>query len=192
MSLPCQDAGSPPPRGRRFKLPAADEVRPPLAGIARRYAALLYEALLLLALVFITSYLLTPLVSPGSTSSGSLVVPSTAGRIISFVSLFMLGAAFFGWSWSEGRRTLPMKTWRLALVTNDGAPLSRRLALVRYVAAWIGPALAVVVYALVAPSGFGALAWPLVAINWLAAFVDPERQFLHDRMAGTRIVAPTA
>jgi uncharacterized RDD family membrane protein YckC len=160
----------------------------PPAGIARRYAALLYEALLLVALVFIAGFLLTPLVSPGSASSGSLMLPSATGRIVSFVALFTLGAAFFVWSWSEGRRTLPMKTWRLALVTIEGAPLSRRTALLRYIAAWIGPALAVVAYALVAPSGFGALAWPLVAINWLAAIVDPERQFLHDRIAGTRIV----
>ena len=188
MSLHCQDAGSPPPRGRGIKLPAADEVRPPLAGTARRYAALLYEALMLLALVFITSFLLTPLVSPGSASSGSLMLPSPAGRVVSFVSLFMLGAAFFGWSWSEGRRTLPMKTWRLALVTNDGARPSRRTALVRYAAVWIGPAFAVAAYALAAPSGFGALAWPLVGTNWLAAFVDPERQFLHDRIAGTQLI----
>lgn len=169
---------------------ARDDTKPvlPLAGIARRYAALLYEALLLVALVFVASYLLTPLVSPGSAATGSLRLPSMTGRIVSFVALFALGAVFFVWSWSNGRRTLPMKTWRLALVTNDGAPLSRRTALVRYGAAWIGPALAVVAYALVAPPGLGALAWPVLALNWLAAFVDPERQFLHDRIAGTRIV----
>lgn len=159
------------------------------ASIARRFAALLYEALLLVALVFIASFLLTPLVSPGSAASGSLMLPSTTGRIVSFVALFALGAAFFGWSWSEGRRTLPMKTWRLALVTIEGAPLSRRRALVRYIAAWIGPALAVVAYATLAPLGSGALAWPVLLVNWLAALVDPERQFLHDRIAGTRIVA---
>ena len=169
---------------------ARDNTDPPLllAGIARRSAALLYEALLLIALIFISSFLLTPLVSPGSAASGSLIVPSTAGRIVSFVALLGLGAAFFGWSWSKGRRTLPMKTWRLALVTAAGLPLSGRVAVVRYVAAWLGPALAVVAYALLAPHGLGTLAWPLVSVNWLAALVDPERQFLHDRLAGTRIV----
>ncbi len=163
-----------------------------LAGLARRFAALLYEALLLVALVFIASFLLTPLVSPGSAGSGSLTLPSTGGRIVSFVALFALGAAFFGWCWSEGRRTLPMKTWRLVLVDTGGMPLSLRGALIRYVGAWIGPALAVVAYALLAPHELGAVAWPLVALNWLAAFVDPERQFLHDRIAGTRIVTSAA
>jgi uncharacterized RDD family membrane protein YckC len=168
--------------------PADAFARPRLAGIARRAAALLYEALLLVALVFIASFLLTPVVSPGSAATGSLMLPSVTGRIVSFVALLALGALFFVWSWSGGRRTLPMKTWRLALVTNEGAPLSRRTAFVRYASAWIGPALAVVAYALLAPVGLGALAWPVLALNWLAAFVDPERQFLHDRIAGTWIV----
>ena len=159
-----------------------------LAGLSRRCASLLYEALLLVALVFIASFLLTPLVSPGSAASGAFMLPSVTGRAISFAALFGLGAAYFGWSWSEGRRTLPMKTWRLALVTAGGAPLSRRTALVRYTAVWIGPALAVAAYALLAPLALGALALPMLFINWLAAFVDPERQFLHDRLAGTRLV----
>ena len=161
----------------------------PLAGVARRWASLLYEALLLTAMVLIASFLLTPVVSPGTATRGELVLPTTAGRAASFVALFTLGALFFAWTWSEGRRTLPMKAWRLALVTPGGAPLTRTRALARYVAAWIGPALAVLAYALLAPRGLGVFAWPLVFVNWLAAFVDPQHQFLHDRLAGTRLVS---
>jgi uncharacterized RDD family membrane protein YckC len=166
-------------------------VAPPLAGVLRRWAALVYEALLLVALVFIASFVLAPLVSPGSATRGELVLPSRAARIGSFVALFTLGAVYFAWIWSEGRRTLPMKAWRLALVTQAFAPVSRRQALARYVAAWIGPALAVVAYGLLEPHGFAALAWPLVFVNWLAALVDPQQQFLHDRIAGTRLVTTT-
>ena len=81
-----------------------------------------------------------------------------------------------------------MKAWRLRLVTREGAALSRRAAFTRYLAAWIGPALAIVAYALLVQIGLGILAWPVLLINWLAAFVDPQKQFLHDRIAGTRIV----
>ena len=63
-----------------------------------------------------------------------------------------------------------------------------KTALLRYLAAWIGPALAVVAYAVLARIGLGAHAAWLVGLNFLWAFVDPERQFLHDRLAGTRIV----
>jgi uncharacterized RDD family membrane protein YckC len=162
--------------------------RPPDAGLARRLAALSYEALLVVALLFVASFALVPFVSPDAARTHALAVPSLAGRIVSFVALFALGALFFGWSWSSGRRTLPMKTWRMALVDANDAPLSRRTALVRYVAAWIGPALATAVYALAAPHGLGAIAWPMLALNWIAAFVDPDRKFLHDRIAGTRLI----
>ena len=154
----------------------------------RRFAALAYEALILAALVLVAGFALIPFVSPEAVEGQPLVVPTLAGRVFGFVALFVLGALFFGWIWSDGRRTLPMKTWRLALVDRAGRAPSRRVAVVRYAAAWIGPALCVAVYALAAPHGFGALAWPFVALNWLAAFVDPDAQFLHDRIAGTCLV----
>ena len=141
------------------------------------------------AIVFIASFVLSPMISPGRAESSVMLLPSTTGRVVSFVALFALLAVYFTWSWSNGRRTLPMKTWRIALVTDRGEPLSPRSAFVRYLAGWIGPLAAIGMYALVAPHGYAALAWPLAALNWLAAFVDPERAFLHDRIAATRIVA---
>jgi uncharacterized RDD family membrane protein YckC len=161
---------------------------PPLASLQRRLASLLYEALLLTAMVLVASFAIAPLVAPHTSASQQLVVPSTAGRVVSFVALFALGAAYFVYSWSAGRRTLAMKTWKLVLVTPEGAPIDRRRALLRYVAGWIGPALGLAAYVVLKPLGLGALAWPLVALNWIAAFVDRDRQFLHDRVAGTRMV----
>lgn len=142
-------------------------------------------------MLLVASFAIAPFVAPGGAASQRLVVPSVGGRILSFVVLFGFGAAYFTWMWSEGRRTLPMKTWQLALVTAAGEPLPRGRACARYVAAWITPASAVACYALLAPHGYGALAWPLLALNWLAAFVDGERQFLHDRIVGARIVTAT-
>jgi uncharacterized RDD family membrane protein YckC len=159
------------------------------AGIGRRLLALLYEGLLLVALLLIAGFALAPIVSPsGSATTHTLGIPTTPARIVAFAALFLLGAWFYVWSWSEGRRTLPMKTWHLSIVTRDGAPVPRRTALVRYVAWWIGPTLGLVAYALLKPYGLGGLAVPLLLINYLAAYVDPERQFLHDRVAGTRVV----
>ena len=81
-----------------------------------------------------------------------------------------------------------MNTWRLALVKRDGTPVPRRAAVIRYLAWCIGPTLGLVAFALLRPSGLGMLSVPLFALNYLAAFVDQERQFLHDRLAATRIV----
>ena len=81
-----------------------------------------------------------------------------------------------------------MKTWRLAIVRSGGGPVGAKTAVARYVAAWIGPTIALVTYAALQPANLGAHATWLVAIGYLWPLVDPDRQFLHDRIAGTRIV----
>ena len=70
-------------------------------------------------------------------------------------------AAYFLWCWLRGGQTLAMKAWRIRLVG-----VTPRRALARF-------ALAVVLV----PTGIGIL--------W--ALVDRDRQFLHDRLAGTRL-----
>jgi uncharacterized RDD family membrane protein YckC len=72
-------------------------------------------------------------------------------------------AAYFLWCWLRGGQTLAMKAWRVRLVG-----VTPRRALLRF-------ALALVLV----PTG--------VSIVW--ALFDRERQFLHDRLAGTRLVA---
>jgi uncharacterized RDD family membrane protein YckC len=149
----------------------------------------MYEALLVTALVFLTGFLLLPLVSPGTAATATrLTVPPVPARVALFCVLFSVVALYFVWSWTGGRRTLPMKTWRMRVARADGGPPNARSALLRYLAAWIGPALAIVGYALLRERGAGALALALLGFNFLWAGIDPDRQFLHDRIAGTRIL----
>jgi uncharacterized RDD family membrane protein YckC len=159
------------------------------AGLLRRLGAVAYEGLLLTALLFVTAFVLLPVVSPGSSASaGALTVPAAPARVLLFCTLFAVAAAYFVWSWTGGRRTLPMKTWRLRIVAAGDCPPSRKTALARYLAAWIGPVLAVVAFAALERRQPFATASALCAANFLWAFVDSDRQFLHDRIAGTRIV----
>ena len=137
-------------------------------------------------MIFAANFALLPLVTPSR--GKELAVPGLPERVLLFCILFAVLAAYFVWCWSNGRRTLAMKTWKLRLARVDGAMVAPRLALLRYLAAWIGPALAVAAYAVLARYGWGAHAAWLVALNFLWALVDPDRQFLHDRIAGTRIV----
>jgi uncharacterized RDD family membrane protein YckC len=156
--------------------------------VARRLISVVYEALLLVALLFGENFLLLPLISPrhpGGTQP--LIVPDLPTRAILFCALFATAAIYFVWCWTGGRRTLPMKTWRMRLVDRNDAPLNYKTAFARYLAAWIGPGLALLTYVAMRPIGLGAVAIVPLALNYLAAFVDPERQFLHDRIAGTRI-----
>lgn len=85
-----------------------------------------------------------------------------------WVNVAAVAGLYFVYQWRRSGQTLAMKTWRLQIVSqDDGQPPSTRRALLRYLLAW--PSVV---------SGLGLL--------W--ALFDRDRQFLHDRLAGTRIV----
>lgn len=159
-------------------------VNPPQAGLARRVGSLVYETLVVAALVLVAGFAIVPVMSPSAAPAAPLVVPSEPGRIAGAVVLIAVLGAYFTWCWTGGRRTLPMKTWRLALVDEEGQRLRRGRALTRYATAWAGPALAVGLVA-ATHSRYG---WLALALPYAWALVDPDHRFLHDRLAGTRLV----
>jgi uncharacterized RDD family membrane protein YckC len=154
------------------------------AGLRRRLASLAYEGLIVAAIVIVAGFALTPLMSPTASPSDRLVLPGMPGRIAGLAGLVAVLGAYFTWCWTGGRRTLPMKTWRLRLVDPQGKPPGSTRAIVRYAAAWIGPALAVLAYA----ATHSRYASAALAIGYAWALVDRDRQFLHDRIAGTRLI----
>jgi uncharacterized RDD family membrane protein YckC len=132
---------------------------PAPASLPRRVLSLLYEILLLVAVLMIGALPFVLMVED---------VDRIAARPLFQLYLVVLAGQYFGWQWLHGGQTLPMKTWRLKLVTRGGGPLTRAHALRR------------ILFGLAGTLALGA------AFFW--AFIDPDRQFLHDRLAGTRIV----
>jgi len=157
------------------------------APLVRRYAALSYEGLLLAAIVLFVGFLTLPALPAGG-AAGKLVLPPLPTRVLAACLTFGAAGLYFTWSWTGGRRTLPMKTWRLALVRADGRTVDARTAVIRYLAAWIGPAVSLAAHAALQPLNAGAYAAWFVAIGYLWPLVDRDRRFLHDRIARTRIV----
>ena len=161
--------------------------RPALASLSRRIGALGYEALLLVAMAFVAGFVFLPFLAHDPTKQ-TLTQPPTAARATMFCVLVAAFGAYYAWCWSNGRRTLPQKTWRLRLADHRGDAPTWRRALARYAACWIGPAMALGGYALLQPMGHGRNAAAFLALNYCWAIVDPQRQFLHDRLAGTLVV----
>lgn len=158
------------------------------APLSRRLGALAYESLLFAALILVAGFLTIPMLPPVTDAAQPLRIPDLPARVLTFAIVFAVGALYFGWSWTAGRRTLPMKTWRLGIVRADSAALDRRTALVRYAAGWIGALLGLAAYLALHGAATAKYAVAGVAVNFLWALFDPDRQFLHDRIAGTRIV----
>lgn len=95
----------------------------PLASLARRLLSLLYEALLLAALAMVGA-LPSMILAHGA--------DSLAARPLIQLYILALAGAYFIWQWVRGGRTLPMKTWRLKLVTREGGALTLTHGVRRY------------------------------------------------------------
>ena len=131
---------------------------PRVASIGRRLISMLYESLLGFAIAFVAASVFLWI-------SGA--PPSGDARHGFQVYLFAVLGLYFVSCWSRWGRTLPMQTWKMRMIGKNGQSVGVARALLRYVLAW--PSL-------------------LLCVGLLWALVDRDRQFLHDRLAGTRLV----
>lgn len=120
---------------------------------------MLYEGLVVFSILLI-GFLLPQIVLSGF---GFSLAPK-----LLWLHVTLLLMAYFVWCWLNGGQTLPMKTWKLRVVDANGTPPRPLQAVLRYMLAW--PSILL----------FG------IGIAW--ALFDPDKQFLHDRIAGTRII----
>ncbi|OHC64604.1 MAG: hypothetical protein A2040_03930 [Rhodocyclales bacterium GWA2_65_19] len=121
---------------------------------------MLYESVLLIGVVFFG--FVAPNIALGMATGRSLP------NWILLVHAVLVVAAYFLWFWRRDGRTLAMQTWKIQLTSADGAAAAVSQLLLRF-----------------------ALAWPSIffcGVGLIWAVFDRDRQFLHDRLAGTRLV----
>lgn len=142
----------------------SETTRYPAAGLRRRLASLLYESLLLLG-VLAAGFMLPYLAIGLAFNSG--IREDFAW--IQWLHIVLLLGLYFVHYWRRGGQTLAMQTWGIRVVdaTQDRPP-ELKCALARYLLSW--------------PS----LLFCGVGLFW--ALFDRDRQFLHDRLAGTRVI----
>lgn len=121
---------------------------------------MLYESLLLLGVLSVSFML--PHLALGMI--WEIVLP---GPVL-LLHVFLVMGIYFIWYWRHGGQTLAMQTWKIRVVGGDGETPSNGQLCLRYFLSW--PSLLF----------YGA------GVFW--ALLDRDRQFLHDRLAGTRIV----
>ncbi|MDO8932439.1 MAG: RDD family protein [Rhodocyclaceae bacterium] len=131
----------------------------PAPSIRRRLASMIYDFLLLIGVFFFV--FLVPNIILGVAAETMLP------RGILLVYAILVIAGYFLWFWRHNGRTLAMQTWKIRLRSANGTAASSGQLLLRFMLAW--PSLFF----------FGA------GIIW--AVFDRDRQFLHDRLSGTRL-----
>jgi uncharacterized RDD family membrane protein YckC len=174
------DSAAPPPHPESPSAQPREAVTP---SVRRRLATLMYEGVLLFGVVFLAGYLFSTLTQQRNGLVHHNWLAAWVGLVI---------GAYFVWFWTHGGQTLPMKTWRLRVVAaRDGGRVSVPRAALRYVLSWLWflPPLALhPLLRLTVPQTL------VVAGIWFVFYaglgrIGAGRQFLHDRLAGTKIVA---
>jgi uncharacterized RDD family membrane protein YckC len=141
----------------------ADEHALP-AGLLRRLGAMLYDGLLLLALLMIATGLFLTL-------TGGEAISPTENPLLELVYravLVLITVGFFGIFWTRRRQTLGMASWRVLVEREDGGQLSWGDTILRLAAAL--------------------LSWLPLGLGFLWILIDPGRRAWHDRLSGTRVV----
>lgn len=128
-------------------------------GFWRRIICLLYEFLILLAIIFIASFIFHLVFRD---TNASYFKP-----LYQLYLLFVMGY-YFIWFWTHGGQTLAMQAWKIRIVTSEGQMLSNRKAIIRYLLAVTGTL--------------------FLGAGFLWALIDPEHLYLHDRLTGTRLI----
>lgn len=130
------------------------------SSLPRRLGAVLYDTLLLAALLILASFLYIPLIDQ------ALAPPF--GRALYQLYLLAISLAYFGWFWVHGGQTLGLRTWRLRLVARDGGAVTWKQAVRRFLAAIVS--------------------WLCLGLGFLWVLVDREKLAWHDRFSGTRLI----
>jgi uncharacterized RDD family membrane protein YckC len=133
------------------------------AGFGRRLAALVYDLLLLAALLMIFTGCALFF------THGAAVVPATAGAWVYVyrAGLVLVIAGYYLLNWLRSGQTLGMRAWRLAVTAESGRPMTFKAAALRM--------------------AFGVLAWAPAALGVLWLYFDPDHLALHDRLSKTRV-----
>jgi uncharacterized RDD family membrane protein YckC len=140
-----------------------DNAMPPeasLAGFLRRFGAMFYDALLLLALLLLMSF-------PYAFITGGQR-PGLVMHSLYQAYLLVISFLYYAWFWIHGGQTLGMRTWRIKLVRADGGPVTWSIALKRFSIALVSLL--------------------CLGLGFFWILLDRDKLAWHDRWSGTRVV----
>ncbi|MEO6698376.1 MAG: RDD family protein [Paraperlucidibaca sp.] len=169
----------------------------PRAGISVRLICLLYDGLLLIALLAVLNVILVGIFTSGQSAHAQeieLLSPQVRYGL-QFPASVLIIFGFYGYCWTRSGQTLGMQTWHLELIRRDGHRPRWRDALRRFLSACVLPVVC------------GALAWVLQDGNgkafgfsvllgfvvnyvwgWLPLTGLSHGRCLHDVMSDTEVV----
>lgn len=109
--------------------PPNDDSNIQYVGLVRRLMAIMYDLLLLLAILFIATYIANAI------NQGKPIGPDSPYHTIFILYLVAISFFYYGWFWTHGGQTLGMKTWRIRLQSTQSAVISWQQVVIRLITA---------------------------------------------------------
>lgn len=165
-----------------------------LPSIFRRFAACLYEFVLLFGIYFIAGIAVQILFT---------MMGQTAPSWVLQLTIFVAFAYYFVMSWTRAGQTLAQRTWHLKVTQADGVQkLTTKQALLRYVFSYFGilPALMILytqMHGSNSPSKDDMMVVYIQAIIFLTlnclallgtSLMNPERRTIHELISSSRTI----
>jgi len=100
-------------------------------GLLRRLAAVVYDVLILFALVFIATFILLQILGGELDATGRWVLQGCS---------LLIAYLYFGWFWTHGGQTVGMRAWRFHIVDSENRPIGWTSATQRFfvaIVSWI-------------------------------------------------------
>jgi len=126
--------------------------------LMRRLAAILYDSLLLLSVLFVATALILPF-NAGQDFGNHQIFYSFYLLIISFV--------FYGWFWTHGGQTLGLRAWKLQVLTFDRQPITWLQAFERF--------------------SIAIVSWGVLGLGFLWSIMNEKKYCWHDTLSKTAI-----
>lgn len=143
----------------------------PSAGVARRLAALVYDAFLLFGMLVAPLFIATAAMSPQQNLPQGAVtheLPAIAPKPVLLIYMIVVIAGFYVYFWRKSGQTLAMQAWRIRVDSITGGRPTWKQCFVR------------------AAIGFISLLCGGMGYWWI--WIDKQGASWHDRASNTRIV----
>jgi uncharacterized RDD family membrane protein YckC len=144
--------------------PTPEPVPTQPASLLRRLGAIVYDTLLLVALLMVTTAIFLPLTHGEAITARDMPLLEWLYR----AALVAVTVGFYGVFWTRSGQTLGMASWRIRIERQDGQRPGWRDTAVRLAAA--------------------ALSWLPAGLGYWWMLVDRDRLTWHDRLSRTRVV----
>jgi uncharacterized RDD family membrane protein YckC len=122
-------------------------------------AAIFYDCLLLIAVLFFGTFVLMPLIGGNAIESGNLPYK---------IFLLTISYFYFCWHWVKGGQTLGMRSWHVVVVNESLSNPNWKQATLRFCAAF--------------------LSLILFGLGFVWSLVDKNKLALHDILSKTRLI----